>query len=156
MNKNNLLRNGFSLVELLVVISIIATLTAIILPNLMGTREKARDSQRIQDLNGLRTALRMYYNDNQAYPTPVVMGGGGTLGVGFSGYFPAVSNLGYTYEYYQTNNGDGFITCVNLEGNGGPDATYSQNKCGVSTSGLDVCHQGVNTVTQKVYTVCAN
>jgi len=53
------------LVELLVVISIIGTLVAILLPNFMGARERARDAQKIQDAYAIKNALRMYYNDNQ-------------------------------------------------------------------------------------------
>ena len=149
-------RNGFSLVELLVVISIIATLTAILLPNFMGAREKATDSQRIQDLNSMRSALRMYYNDNQAYPTPATLGGGSTLGLGFSGYFPSVAGLGYTYGYYQTKTGDGFVLKVGLEARG-PNATESQMKCGTNNVSLNVNVCGtVGNTCPEFFTVCAN
>lgn len=148
-------KKGFSLVELLVVISIIATLTAIILPNLMGAREKARDSQRIQDLNSLKTALRMYYNDNQVYPTPVSTGN--TLAASFSTYFPAISNIGFTYSYYYKDaSGDSFITCVNLESGAGTENTLSQMKCGVPGLSFDICGLSAGTTSPKVYTVCAN
>lgn len=120
--------------------SIIGVLTAILLPNLMGARERARDAQKIEDLNTIKSALRMYYNDFQVYPT----GTGVTLGVGMSQYLPAVGSIGYTYSYTQTNGGEGFLITVNLESGAGDDDTASQAKCGVGTT--------VN----EVYAVCAN
>lgn len=61
---------GFTLVELLVVISIVAILTGIIL-NLLnsgGVRKKARDSQRVTDLSTIQTALELYFADHRRYP----------------------------------------------------------------------------------------
>ena len=59
---------GFSLIELLIVIAMIGLLSSLLLANLQGARARARDAQRKSDLKQLKTALRMYYNDNQAYP----------------------------------------------------------------------------------------
>jgi prepilin-type N-terminal cleavage/methylation domain-containing protein len=152
------MKKGFSLVELLVVISIIAVITAVLLPNFMGAREKARDSQRIQDLSAMKVALRMYYNENQAYPTPVGTAGalGSPLGAGFATFMPAIQNLGYTYGYAATNGNDGFIACILLENRGGPDAVLSQGKCNVLAQPFGVCGQGVGVTGPGVFTVCAN
>ncbi len=132
--------SGFSLVELLVVISIIAVISAITLPNFMGARERARDAQRVSDMNAIKNSLRLYYNDNQAYPTGI----GGTLGVGMTAYMPSIMNLGYTYTYEQINNGDGFNLRLNLESGAGDDDVNSQKKCGIGVT------------TDKLYVVCAN
>ena len=89
-------KKGFSLIELLVVISIIGVLAAILMMNLMGARERGRDAQRIQDLNSLKSALRLYYNDNnQLYPP----GNNCTtcLNSVLSDYTSGVSGVGYTY-----------------------------------------------------------
>lgn len=61
-------KNAFTLLELLVVISVIGVLVAVILPNLVGVRARARDSALKNEMRQLKTALRMYYNDNQSYP----------------------------------------------------------------------------------------
>lgn len=147
--KNTLL--GFSLVELLVAIGIIATLTAILLPNFMGSRERARDAQKIQDMSAMKNALRLYYNDYQAYPT----GTGVTLSLGFSGYMTSAGNLGYQYNYYQTSAGDGFVLCAGLESGVGNDDLESQKKCNTAGLGFGICGLSAGATGDKVYAVCA-
>lgn len=70
------MKKAFSLIELIVVIAIIAVLLAVALPNLLSTRERARDAKRKQEMNELKNALRMYYNDFQTYPEADAFGGG--------------------------------------------------------------------------------
>lgn len=149
-------QQGFSLIELMVVISIIATLTAILLPNFMGARERARDTQKIQDLNSMKNALRTYYNDFQAYPTGTVVGVsnvGGTLTPSFASYMPGVSDFDYTYSYYMKDNGETFNLCVGLDSGQGSDDTSSQSKCGAMTTG--VCNLSVGITQDKLFVVCA-
>lgn len=68
-------RKGFTLIELLVVIAIIGILSAIGLVALNGAREKARDAKARSDLATFRTALALYYDDqNFTYPAEVVNG----------------------------------------------------------------------------------
>ena len=156
------MKKGFSLVELLVVIAIIATLSAILMPNFMGAREKALDSQHIQDLGTIKNALRMYYNDHQAYPTPfgdtsaVNMAAGNTLGAGFGSYLPAATNLGYTYSYFPVDTMDGFVLCVGLNAHGNPEAIDSQLKCNVPGLLLNACGASAGTTSPDMYAVCAN
>jgi len=71
---------GFSLIELLVAIAIIAVLLALALPNYLGARERARDSKKKSELAQLKTALRLYYNDYQRYPAVAVPVSGEGLG----------------------------------------------------------------------------
>ena len=136
---------GFSLVELLVVISIIAIISAFTLPNFMGARDKAKDSARIADMASIKSALRLYYNDNQSYPA--------SIGTSMMAYMPSILNLGYTYNYYQSNNGDSFCLSLALESGQGDDDIISQKKCGVKV-GSTVC--GIGNTTDKLFVVCAN
>lgn len=63
-------KNGFSLIELLVVLGIIAVLTGLVAFNFNAARMRARDVQRKSDLKELRSALELYKNDNnQQYPS---------------------------------------------------------------------------------------
>lgn len=61
-------RNGFTLIELMVVITVIAILSTLALFGIAKAQASARDTSRQQIMNGVRTALERYYADNQAYP----------------------------------------------------------------------------------------
>jgi len=144
------IRNGFSLIELLVVVSIMGVLSTVLTANFMGMRERARDSQKIQDLSAMKSALRMYYNDFQHYPV-----GGGldrscfrclSQDADFSNYMPSISSLTVGYSYSQIYSGDGFWLKVGLEAGSGDDDINSQRECGVVDSNLK----------NKVYMICAN
>lgn len=62
-------KNGFTLLELLVVISIIGILSALLLANFNAARERARDTQRKGDIRNIQTALGIYYSDYGGFPT---------------------------------------------------------------------------------------
>lgn len=85
---------GFTIIELLVVVSIISLLSSIVLTGLSESRERARDAFRQSQLRQLQNALEFYQNDNDEYPqTPGVYWGisdsGGSHGVsGSNGYIP--------------------------------------------------------------------
>jgi prepilin-type N-terminal cleavage/methylation domain-containing protein len=68
--KSNLPRSssGFTLVELIIVIGIIAILSGIIIANLTGSKAKSRDAQRISDLNQIQLALEQYFDRCGQYP----------------------------------------------------------------------------------------
>ena len=63
------LRKGFTLVELLVVITIIAILATLLLLQLNVGKSKGRDIKRVTSVSQLRDAIEQYYDDNGAYPT---------------------------------------------------------------------------------------
>ena len=149
-------KKGLTLVELFVVISILATLMAVLLPNLMGSRQRARDSKRIQELGTVKNALRMYYNDNQSYPGAVDNVADTDLLVELVDYLPGVAGVGYTY--YRTNSGDGFNLCTYLEQGAGDSDVDSQMGCGVDPdSGIgSVCNLGAGVTADGLFVVCTN
>jgi general secretion pathway protein G len=60
---------GYSLLEVLVVLSIIALIAAVVGPRLVGYLGKAKaDTARIQ-MREIASALELYYLDNGSYPT---------------------------------------------------------------------------------------
>ena len=67
MNKINN-KKGFTLVELLVVISIISILTILSLASFKSVQIKARDAQIKSDLDNLKKALMLYFSDRGSFP----------------------------------------------------------------------------------------
>ena len=65
MRKNQ----GFSLVEIMVVIAIIGILATMILPNVLGSQEQANKQKVTADLVSLENALAQYHLDNGMFPT---------------------------------------------------------------------------------------
>src|ERR1700674_3224671 len=59
--------DGFTLIELMVVVLIIAILLAIAIPTFLGARSKAQDRAAQSNLRNALTAEKTYYVDNQAY-----------------------------------------------------------------------------------------
>lgn len=59
---------GFTLVEILVVVSVIGIITALVLVNLNSAKDKATDVKSVQELDQLRKALELYRTDNGKYP----------------------------------------------------------------------------------------
>ena len=62
------MRKGFTLIEILIVISIIGILTVALLPRVQGAQASARNTARKADLNQIATALATYNGDNGRYP----------------------------------------------------------------------------------------
>ncbi len=61
-------KKGFSLVELLVVITIIAILSVTAYVALGGQTTKAKNSRRSQDLSAIQSAVEIYFAENGKYP----------------------------------------------------------------------------------------
>jgi len=59
---------GFTIIELLMVISIIALLSSIVLVSFNLVRVQARDVRRSQDVDKITQALELYFADNGKYP----------------------------------------------------------------------------------------
>ena len=63
--------DGFTLIELMVVILIIAILIAIAIPTFLGARQKAQDRAAQSNLRNALTAVKTAYVDSQSYASDI-------------------------------------------------------------------------------------
>ncbi|ATF09480.1 type II secretion system major pseudopilin GspG [Candidatus Enterovibrio altilux] len=62
-------QQGFTLLEIMVVIVILGVLASLVIPNLLGNKDKADQQKAITDISVLEQALDMYKLDNSVHPT---------------------------------------------------------------------------------------
>ena len=143
---------GFTLIELLVVISIIGLLAGLVISNVAGVRERARDVERKSDLDQIKKALRMYYNDYNSYPAsiPTV---GDQFSVGSMIYMKLipkdpVSNQPYTYTRGTCT--EDFRLVATLENKSDSGIDKSQDRCSEDTCGAPAAYA------EGSYVVCAD
>lgn len=61
-------QQGFTIVELLIVIVVIGILAALVVTTFSGIQQKARDKERQTDIGALHSQLEAYYAQNGSYP----------------------------------------------------------------------------------------
>ncbi len=71
-------KKGFTLIELVVVMAIIAVLAALIIGAIAIARQQARDTQLRNDAKSIETYIEKYYGDNQSMPPGVDQGVSGS------------------------------------------------------------------------------
>lgn len=124
------LRNrGFTLVELLVVISIVAILSVVGVVIYTGVQKSARDSVRKSDIEAISKALEVKYNNTGKYgdldPTKPE-----NTSLFSSGVFPKDSARNKDYTIIKNTASGGFNICASLEANQFDScAGTSEGKC---------------------------
>lgn len=122
---------GFTLVELMIVVTIIGILAAVSTVAFQGAKRSARDADRKADLEDIRSALEIYRADCGSYPADA---GAGALTFGAaltdtcvgtnSTYMSTVPQdalnvqRGYVYKYDQLTTST-YILCAYLENGAG-------------------------------------
>lgn len=147
-------RNGFTLVELMVVIGLLGVLSLIGMTVYTTSQQRARDARRKTDMETLRQAVELYKADNNAYPNYT----GRTDLTGFknllsptylsSTNFPTDPQFNTTRTYYyQRTANTTYNLCARLEKPvPGVDAVCGNlinSDCNTSTGTQNDCNYGV-------------
>lgn len=64
-----ILRRGFTFLELMVVVAVLAILASLIIPNFVGRAEDAKKTQAVIQIREIMKALELYRLDNGSYPS---------------------------------------------------------------------------------------
>lgn len=118
---------GFSLVELLVVVAIILTIAAIAIPNLMSAIDLAKVARAVADITNLEEEIGLYQSINNVLPDDLSQ-------VGYGGFLDPWGNP-YEYLNHSTMKGNGkarkdrFLVPLNSDYD-----LYSKGKNGKSSS----------------------
>ncbi|NCN25346.1 hypothetical protein COT94_01280 [Candidatus Falkowbacteria bacterium CG10_big_fil_rev_8_21_14_0_10_37_14] len=112
---SNYKKQGFSLIELLVVMTIIGVLASLTVSSITTARTKAADAMKISDIRNLQIILERYVSKEGVYPDSLEFGA------------PLVSPSGRTYDDKLPAQPKGFLG-NNCSSNAGYNYTTSDNK----------------------------
>lgn len=110
--------NGFTMIEILIVMVIIGILSTLAVTNLMTAQARARDAKRRGDIKTLQTAFEQYYSTNAGYAADCqTMATVEVLPQGV-GSDPTL-NIPYTDNSFCQAETDSYCVCAQLEMGGG-------------------------------------
>lgn len=124
------LLKGFTLIELMIVIAIIAILAAILIPSFIHARDQSKLGACESNLRSLGTSTEMYANDyNGNYPTVSATGAFASLSPTYLRSFPTCPSNYSQYSYTGTTNPGGYTyysqgqahSLINNMGSGFPE-----------------------------------
>lgn len=120
-NKYHLVKDGFSLIELLATIAVMAILVAIIIPVIGSVRNSAKTTKSLSNLRQIASAMQMYSSDNNGlYPV---------------GYYQPPAGTGYnTYWYLEIASYLDQKSISNKEGNNILISPFLENE--ITTTGF--------------------
>jgi len=128
---NDIFAGGFTLIELIVTMTVVAVLTTLAMISYGGTNKRARDGRRMSDLQRVAIALEMARQVGGTYPVEDVdFQAPYLITAGFLSTWPA-DPKGYRYAYNQNNNGYSYTLRAHMEDVGSTNGSW-WNACGTS------------------------
>jgi general secretion pathway protein G len=123
-------KNGFTLIELIVVATIAAILMTIGIVSFQSANMKSRDTKRKSDLEQIRSSLEMYRTDNSSYPASADLNS--DLVPQYISAIPSDPKAGNpVYKYIPTGSNPYYTYTLEakIEGNGSNCSDSSYNYC---------------------------
>lgn len=165
MIKTTNFKKGFSLIELMIVVAVMAILSTVGFFAYNNFQKSAKDAKRQSDLKTIATAVQAYYTDNGKFPTSAGAQAGTTghedanLTNGiltsalatYGGKAPsapattAISGENVEYQYAWKAEGDKFALCAQLEAQTGKFFVVTQKNPSGTVDDNVACDQ-VNTL----------
>lgn len=129
--------NGFTLFELLVVVSIIGILVAVASVSYSNAQKKARDSRAKSDIKAMSDAFEQYFATNDTYAVCSTMAADI-----WKGEWPPLDPRGRSstdtnYSYFFSCSATSYCVCALLEQGSGGNA--SNNSCAWANDGSYYC-----------------
>lgn len=135
---------GFTLVELLVVITLIGVMSAFFINSSQKNIQRGRDAKRKTDLEQIRTGVETYRADCNRYPATasIVYGSSLTGSCPNSNTYitliPQDTKSGYAYRYAMLGGGATYELCASLETGSGSVTCGGSSSCGSQTCNYKV------------------
>lgn len=137
------MRKGYTLIEILVVATIIALLAAVGAASYIAFNQSGRDARRKADVEQIRAALEMYRSNNGTYPGSGVLTiscSGGSFTAGGNTYLSKIptdpSCSGYSYYLNVSASGDDYTLGAEMEAS---DPGGNCGSCGSTAGSCNYC-----------------